>query len=72
MPPRERGIVRNFDPATGYGFVVTQRGDRNVWLHVKNVVTYGTPYIGARVECTVRKLPGGRSEALNVRIVSDG
>ena len=66
---RELGTVRSFDPGTGYGFAVSDRGDPDVWVHVKNIVANVTPHKGARIEFTVKKLPDRRSEALNVRII---
>ena len=67
---RETGTVRSFDRATGYGFVISDRGNPDVWLHVRNVIGASVPYRGARVEFIVKRLPDRRSEALNVRILT--
>jgi cold shock CspA family protein len=66
--PRELGTVRRFDLGHGYGFVVTDAGDCDLFLHARNL--RGTiPRAGDRVEFAVERFSDGRREAVNVKVL---
>ena len=66
--PRERGTVRSFGLYSGYGFVVTDAGDCDLFLHARNL--RGTiPRAGDRVEFAVERFADGRREAVNVKVL---
>ena len=65
---RELGTVRRFDLGHGYGFVVTDAGDGDLFLHARNI-RGTTPRPGDRVSFVIGRDKDGRREAVNVKVL---
>jgi CspA family cold shock protein len=63
------GTVRGFDARRGWGFIVSDAGDRDVFLHVSKMVDPVTPLKGMRVTFVMGTAKDGRPCAINVRRV---
>ncbi|WP_372992453.1 cold-shock protein [Sulfitobacter sp.] len=55
------GVVKWFDPAKGFGFVVSEEGGPDILLHVNVLRNYGQSSVadGARIELTAHKTNRG-------------
>ena len=55
------GVVKWFDPAKGFGFVVSDAGGPDILLHVNVLRNYGQSSVadGARIDLTVQKTERG-------------
>ena len=55
------GVVKWFDPAKGFGFVVSDSGGPDILLHVNVLRNYGQSSVadGARIDLTVHKTDRG-------------
>jgi cold shock protein len=53
------GVIKWFDVAKGFGFIVPDNGMADVLLHVTCLRRYQTAYEGARVVCEVLARPKG-------------
>ena len=56
-----RGVVKWFDPAKGYGFVINEDGDGDILVHSSCLKEFGksTAREGATIECEVVRRPKG-------------
>jgi cold shock CspA family protein len=66
---RQFGIVRSFDGRTGYGFILSDSGNDNIFLHATDMVDHRDPYRGARVEFHIGVGLDRRRRATQVRII---
>jgi cold shock CspA family protein len=71
MRLRERGYVRSFSIADGWGFVVTQGGDHDVFLHITAMQDRGTPKRGDRVELSVARMADGTRRASRTNLTTE-
>lgn len=67
------GVVKWFDPAKGYGFIVPDNGFPDVLLHASclRVAGYLAIYEGARVHCEVTDVPGKGLQACRIWGIDD-
>ncbi len=69
QPARERGTVKWFNDAKGYGFIARQNGE-DVFVHVSAIVGGKTLHEGQAVDFRVEKGPKGY-QAVDVKPVPD-
>ncbi len=61
---RRRGVVKFFNIARGYGFIVPDDGGRDVFVHITAVHQAGIASLeaGMRISFDVETAPGGRGK----------
>ena len=59
--PRRRGIVKWFDPAKGFGFILADDGGPDILLHVNALRNFGQSSVSDRagIEVSVQETPRG-------------
>jgi|TARA_Y100001970_G_scaffold237502_1_gene298024 CspA family cold shock protein len=65
------GTVKWFNPRKGYGFIETEGGDNDVFVHISAVQNSGLDLLkeGQKVEFTLEEQKNGKSAAENLKIV---
>jgi cold shock protein len=73
MSGRQRGAVKKYDAQRGYGFVSSDTGSADQFVHVSNIFQCppGGLRVGQRVEFTIGVNREGREQAVDVKIVED-
>lgn len=63
-PERFLGTVRFFDRIRGFGFIETEAGGKDVFVHVSAVQRAGVPHLdeGMRLSFTLEDGPNGRGQ----------
>ena len=69
MAERETGVVKNFNPGRGYGFIIRDANGQDIFVHKSNVEG-GTLAINQKVEFEVGRGTKG-PQAQNVTIIED-
>ena len=62
------GTVKWFNEEKGYGFIVQDSGEGDVFVHVNNIPSGGLAD-GARVSFNLSKRPDGRFQAVDVIVL---
>lgn len=66
---RQTGTVRSFVRLTGYGFIVSDAGNRDVFLHEADLLDGRVPLRGDRVEFRLSRDPNGKHRAREARVL---
>ena len=70
---RQRGTVKFFDTAKGYGFITPDDGGKDVFVHITAVQRSGIPELadGAQLSFDLQPDPRGRGlQAVNLQLLS--
>jgi cold shock protein len=72
-PMRQRGTVKFFDAAKGYGFITPDDGGKDVFVHITAVQRSGIPELadGTQLSFELQPDPRGRGlQAVNLQLLS--
>jgi CspA family cold shock protein len=66
----EFGTVRWYDDAKGYGFITTDAGNSDVFLHARALPLNAVPREGDRIKFILQRQPDGRWRAARATLVT--
>ncbi len=72
MSERNTGVVKWFNDEKGFGFIVPDKGGRDVFIHISAVkdAHYDSIAEGDRVEYELKKGYNDKESATNIKIIS--